>query len=87
MNHAHFHKCGHLYVYDYLILFLDIAGCEGLTPPGYGRIVSTTGNNIDDTTTFECDEGFTLIGSVTRRCLSNGQWSGVPTQCAGKLVR
>ena len=64
-----------------------LAGCEGLTPPGYGRIVSTTGNNIDDTTTFECDEGFTLIGSATRRCLSNGQWSGVPTQCAGKLLR
>ena len=63
--------------------FLWIAGCESLTPPGYGRIVSYTGNNIDDTTTFECDEGFTLLGSATRRCLSNGQWSGVPTQCAG----
>ena len=75
------------YVYQYIgYNYPFIAGCESLIPPGYGCIVSSTGNEIGDTITIECNEGFTLLGTATRRCLSNGQWSGVPTQCAGKLM-
>ena len=35
---------------------------------------------------FSCDEGFVLIGSIVRRCLANGSWSGVNTFCKGKHI-
>lgn len=69
-----------------LYSYLYTAGCEKLAAPAYGHIVTSTGNRIDDTTTIECDDGFTLLGSTTRRCRASGQWSGVPTQCVGELV-
>ncbi|KAK3727153.1 hypothetical protein QZH41_004451 [Actinostola sp. cb2023] len=30
---------------------------------------------------FNCDEGFNLLGSPVRLCLSNGSWNGVQTTC------
>lgn len=31
--------------------------------------------------TYDCDEGFTLIGNATRECAENGSWSGVMPMC------
>ncbi|RVE63836.1 hypothetical protein OJAV_G00140200 [Oryzias javanicus] len=35
-----------------------------------------------NTTTFECYSGYTLRGSASRTCLSNGKWSGSTTICS-----
>ena len=32
---------------------------------------------------FSCDLGFVMIGSQTRKCQSNGRWSGNETSCEG----
>ncbi|XP_053560821.1 complement factor B isoform X2 [Bombina bombina] len=37
--------------------------------------------NINDTVTFVCDSGYKLMGSTTRTCLFNGQWSGKMSLC------
>lgn len=34
--------------------------------------------------TFDCDDGFIMIGSRIRKCQSNGKWSGNETSCLGK---
>ena len=36
--------------------------------------------------TYTCDVGYTLQGSNSRTCQSNGQWSGSVPQCNGMLV-
>jgi len=33
---------------------------------------------------YKCDEGFSLIGSSTRVCRSDGMWSGEEPVCEGK---
>ncbi|XP_038057640.1 sushi, von Willebrand factor type A, EGF and pentraxin domain-containing protein 1-like isoform X2 [Patiria miniata] len=37
--------------------------------------------NTSDVVQFTCDEGYELLGSVSRECLSNGSWSGQETTC------
>ena len=35
---------------------------------------------------FACDEGFILLGSVERYCLSKGMWSGQQALCQGNRL-
>ena len=36
--------------------------------------------------TFECNDGFRLVGNSERTCLANGQWTGNVPTCLGKLL-
>jgi len=66
-----------------LYAFVLVAGCQVLSAPENGQIVSTTGNKINDTIVIECSENYKVMGSDVRRCQPNGQWSGVSTKCEG----
>ena len=35
---------------------------------------------------FQCDEGFTLLGPILRKCQTNGTWSGVDAICQGTVM-
>ena len=35
---------------------------------------------------FQCSTGYNLVGSSSRRCQSNKQWSGTAVQCEGKCT-
>lgn len=35
---------------------------------------------------YSCDPGYTLLGSVTRTCESDGRWSGSDPRCSGKYT-
>ena len=37
--------------------------------------------SYEDTCSVTCDTGYTLTGSNTRMCLSNGSWSGMDGVC------
>ena len=37
--------------------------------------------------TYMCITGYTLLGSNTRTCQSDGQWSGSAPQCIGMFTR
>ena len=83
--------CGHLWIYSglgcYLFLNLSISvidcGDPGTTPTnGQRSISSTTYNSV---VMYTCDVGYTLQGSNSRTCQSDGQWSGSVPQCSSEL--
>ncbi len=47
--------------------------CPTLLPPLNGRVSAT----------YTCSTGYTLIGSSTRTCQTNEQWSGNAPTCQG----
>ncbi len=38
---------------------------------------------VDTVATYNCDTGYTLNGSATRTCRSDGVWSGLAPVCEG----
>ncbi|XP_019625813.1 PREDICTED: LOW QUALITY PROTEIN: sushi, von Willebrand factor type A, EGF and pentraxin domain-containing protein 1-like [Branchiostoma belcheri] len=56
--------------------------CLALPPPLHGQV--TGGNEYGDTAVMTCDEGFSLVGDVTRTCQDNKQWSGTQPTCQRK---
>ena len=53
-------------------------------------IVTVTGINPGDSATYECDEGFTLVGGETRMCRADpvnarAVWSGEVPMCFSEL--
>ena len=38
-------------------------------------------HSYKDTCSITCDIGYTVTGSETRMCLSNGTWSGMDGRC------
>ena len=64
------------------IFFPSAKDCGHLETPMNG---SLSGNKTfyPNTVKFSCDEGFDLLGSQVRSCLSSGLWSGNQTSCKG----
>jgi len=48
-------------------------------------MISCTGNDVGDTCTITCDDGFELSGSDTRTCQDDGTWSGTDATCSEGL--
>ena len=45
-------------------------------------------HSYEDTCTVTCNSGYTLTGSDTKMCLSNGSWSGMDAVCKrGKAAK
>ena len=57
-------------------------GDPGTPTNGQRSLSSTTYNSV---VTYTCDVGYTLQGSNSRTCQSDGQWSGSVPQCTGML--
>ena len=57
--------------------------CNDLPAPKYGS-VSVSGVRVGSIATYKCDDGFLLVGTTTRECLSNGHWSGNAPICNRK---
>lgn len=66
-----------------------VVSCGWLAPPSNGEKEGTkylAGSMLH----FRCHPGYSLVGSVTRRCQEDGTWSGRPTSClpnAGKTFK
>ena len=54
-------------------------GDPGTPTNGQRTLSSTTYNSV---VTYTCDVGYTLQGSNSRTCQSNGQWSGSIPHCS-----
>ena len=58
-------------------------GDPGTPTNGQRSLSSTTYNSV---VTYTCDVGYTLQGSNSRTCQSDGQWSGSVAQCQRMLI-
>ena len=58
-------------------------GDPGTPTNGQRSLSSTTYNSV---VTYTCDVGYTLQGSNSRTCQSDGQWSESVPQCNRKLI-
>ncbi len=59
--------------------------CPKLFAPSYGS-VSVTGLEVGSAAKYQCDAGFTLVGSSTRYCLPSGEWSLEAPVCNCELL-
>lgn len=58
--------------------------CQRLSDITFGRVTSSSSTFSDgDSITYECDNGYKLVGNKQRTCQSNGQWSGNEAKCEG----
>ena len=65
----------------YLIMLLDKkVVCPKLADPQNGK-VKVSGFYPGQKATYSCDNGFVLIGLVTRICLKDGKWSQEAPTC------
>ena len=59
--------------------------CEPLlAAPMNGNIVCANGQVTDQSCSFSCNPGYSLLGSETRDCLANNSFSGVASSCVAK---
>nr|XP_006825005.1 PREDICTED: uncharacterized protein LOC100367903 [Saccoglossus kowalevskii] len=69
----------------------QIVMCDPVEEPEHGNITLCTYEgdvvDVDDSQKYgsycvaSCDIGYTANGSISRKCLANGEWDGVPLQC------
>jgi hypothetical protein len=64
--------------------FTPAIDCPTLKSPVGGRIRGS-GNAFGTVLRYECDSGLQLEGSIERRCLENGEWSGIEVKCKGTI--
>lgn len=64
--------------------FTPAIDCPTLKSPAGGRIRGS-GNAFGTVLRFECDSGLQLEGSIERRCMENGEWSGTEVECTGTI--
>ncbi|RWS17960.1 sushi: von Willebrand factor type A: EGF and pentraxin domain-containing protein 1-like protein, partial [Dinothrombium tinctorium] len=55
--------------------------CPNLTAPANGAINGSCGQEVGDSCSFICNDGFTLAGEKNLYCLKGGNWSNVPPKC------
>ena len=67
----------HTTLYWFYTAAID-CGDPGTPTNGQRSLSSTTYNSV---VTYTCDVGYTLQGSNSRTCQSDGQWSGSVPQC------
>ena len=66
-----------------IFFFIAIdCGDPGTPTNGQRTLSSTTYNSV---VTYTCDVGYTLQGSNSRTCQTNGQWSGSVPRCNREL--
>ncbi len=62
----------------------SVVDCGPLENPGNGTV--TVGNTtFGSEALYSCDEGYGIVGNVSRVCQDNQEWSGSAPEC-GKCV-
>lgn len=73
---------------DNSIFVLTVRYCEALTAPNDGSILGTCSRTYLSECSFQCDEGYELLGNETRQCTVMDKeimdWSGTTVTCEGK---
>ena len=62
------------------MLFFFIVTCEEVSAPSSGSLVISSNGTVS-VVTYNCDEGYVLVGESTRSCTSSGQWTSDTPEC------
>ena len=66
-------------------LCLSVVKCTALSKINNGNVTCSSGDDkvlsYEDTCSITCDTGYTLTGSDTRMCRSDGSWGGIDGVC------
>jgi len=76
--------------FEMSILFVSAVTCPALQTPPNGIRKDCTGTTTEYYNTvclFSCNAGFNAVGSLSRKCLQNGTWSGQDFLCQGEITR
>ena len=67
----------------YKSTFLNISEHTKCSAPGGVRDGSVVGDNytVGSSITYHCDEGYVLLGTDTRTCGTDAQWTGTAPLC------
>ena len=70
-----------------VIISITLTGinCPVLEHPERG-LVSVGGNSPGSVATYSCNGGYSLLGSATRQCQSNGTWSNESPTCINGML-
>ena len=74
----------HVCTFTSSLYSFSVLNCVEIPNPknGHVHVESTRYHGI---ARYECNTGYELSGQDVRKCQGNGQWSGIPPQCIGKL--
>lgn len=68
----------------HLLSFYLAPPCPKLPSPANGKVTISGQGTSAAVASYECNRGFSLIGSSSRSC-SNGVWLGTAPVCQGKV--
>ncbi len=63
---------------------ISVVSCGNPLNVANGMVINSTGTSFGETTTYNCNTGYSLSGSAKVTCLASGSWSSVPS-CIGML--
>ena len=70
----------------YVSLLSTAVDCGTLPNPTNGQVTTTAGTTFGQTSTYNCNTGYNLIGDSTRTCQATGNWSGSVPTCERMLL-
>ena len=60
--------------------------CGALAVPMNGMVDTSSGTTFMNTATYTCNDGYGLMGDMTRTCQSDGTWSPAALTCRSESV-
>uniref|UniRef100_F6PWZ1 Uncharacterized protein n=1 Tax=Ciona intestinalis TaxID=7719 RepID=F6PWZ1_CIOIN len=60
----------------------SVISCSALPAPENGRLVCSNVNSFESSCEVTCDIGYTMHGTSSRTCQSDGSWTGKHVSCA-----
>ena len=72
-------------LHSFFLSTVSVVDCGSLPNPANGA-VALDGTEEGSTAQYSCNTGFTLVGSQTRMCGGDGQWSDTAPTCVGETV-
>ena len=58
--------------------------CGPLTNPDNGQVDTPQGTTFNQVATYSCNNGYLLVGNMTRVCQVDGRWSGTDPFCRNR---